>query len=619
MLPQDGRSPVQQQRWIDTYNVGSQTIPPHGACEVTGTVRGDNDRTILLVQRPTKDSSPVIVFNGLLPVPPSKDGYATNDHPAFCLGYIPTGVTCGSQKDSFQLAPEKSGFVSLGVDSASGLTRVKEAGAEPEQTLVLFQLTGTLVLGGIAPAVTLAWNGATGAYIAETAIQVMDPFKDSGTGPGAFVGKAGYRGWARKPKSSEGIVYPPSPADVARYPIVFMEHQAEFIRFKSTEDMGKTTASQMQVTVVAFTNGKDPSVGLTAPLRVHDPDALFRHALKDADGLARWDDKTGQYIVVECDTKAGYVVFSLLEDRSTGAPAEDLKASIADWGGTQQDIQKPTFTAGSAGAFKVSFRAGQFPYSLGGADGVAHFDATVGKYYAVVCNQRSIHVQATLKENLCGRGNADLDTNSGKGVDPWPFSQDPRPADLLVVRNPHALKAQSFDVIDLKWNESLKLFTVDEVDWYDQLVMKGLEYDSVNCQIKAYFTTVSRMECGEVDGDPIPQIQLHAMSVVRGARLQSEPSEDPANSTCKLQTYEQVICSFDEADDLDSEDNAPVWTDVASFTATPVLKAEEFTNADGLYWKGIKTFVFSPCPIAEEEEQVVNLIPTTDKCEAPPP
>lgn len=113
MLPQDGRSPFEQQRWLDAENVDEVDIPPFGCVEVaTSIVIGD--RTILQVKRPTKDGLPNVMLNGMATMPAGMPGFVTRDYPAFALAAGSEGDMMGSQANAFDLKANLPGFIILG-------------------------------------------------------------------------------------------------------------------------------------------------------------------------------------------------------------------------------------------------------------------------------------------------------------------------------------------------------------------------------------------------------------------------------------------------------------------------------------------------------------------------
>lgn len=160
--PQDVRSPVQQQRWIECVNVGSQEIPPHGCCEIVGTTTAGIGRTVLQVKRPTADGLANVVLNGVQPIQAAKHGYCTKDFPAFALGTTSVGEPCGSQKDSFALKTGVSGFVSLGLGGPG--IRVQEAWAFAQQ-IKYVKLLETLTPGSWASGRLVEFDAETSAWV----------------------------------------------------------------------------------------------------------------------------------------------------------------------------------------------------------------------------------------------------------------------------------------------------------------------------------------------------------------------------------------------------------------------------------------------------------------------
>jgi hypothetical protein len=137
-IPQDQRSPHQQQRWVELYNVGGYEIPAYGACEVLESSRPeqltaqtpDGGRTVLHVQRPSQDGLSGVVLNGPMPIAPGAScAVGTNDYPAYARWAAPgspvPGEIWGTVADQFHLGRGRQGFAVAGdVDAATGLMRV---------------------------------------------------------------------------------------------------------------------------------------------------------------------------------------------------------------------------------------------------------------------------------------------------------------------------------------------------------------------------------------------------------------------------------------------------------------------------------------------------------------
>jgi len=132
MLSGDARAPSRLVRWVEIYNAGSSEIPAFGATEITGESEPESGsqltplagRTVLQVKRPTCDSAPRVAFNGQTPLGVGQYGWGTLDMPAWALCETTSnGDKVGTEKDSYTLKREKTGFVVVG-GSYEGATRV---------------------------------------------------------------------------------------------------------------------------------------------------------------------------------------------------------------------------------------------------------------------------------------------------------------------------------------------------------------------------------------------------------------------------------------------------------------------------------------------------------------
>src|SRR5262249_6708561 len=128
--------------------------------------------------------------------------------------------------------------------------------------IVRFKLTATLSLGGSAAAVIREWDptasGGAGAYVDGDAITVKDYFGALGD-PGEWQAPSGYYGFAVKL------------ADLDEYQILYMEHQAEFVAFTLTADMGAGSAT---ATFNSFWMGRSTAAETT----VYDRQNLYASA-----------------------------------------------------------------------------------------------------------------------------------------------------------------------------------------------------------------------------------------------------------------------------------------------------------------------------------------------------
>jgi len=136
MIPQDPRAPARQQRWIELKNVGSETIPAFGACQVLDSERPEKDgvqtpqdgRTVLHVSVPLQNEPCAWVINGPCPIPSGDYGKpGTKDSPMLALVAYPVaaGLPLGIMAGSFYLWPRLCGFIADGdYDALSQTERV---------------------------------------------------------------------------------------------------------------------------------------------------------------------------------------------------------------------------------------------------------------------------------------------------------------------------------------------------------------------------------------------------------------------------------------------------------------------------------------------------------------
>lgn len=241
--------------------------------------------------------------------------------------------------------------------------------------IVRFKLTEILTLGGEADALFLEWDGDS--YETTATPLVVKDFTDT---PGTWWGAVGYQGWAWLPPDS----------DDGKYEIVWMETVARYIEFTSTENMGATSTSEMEVTVNRYWNIKDPG----STVVTHDPQGLFTRARSGAKGVAIYDERRDLYEIVECQTKAGWVRVTLTNPVSSGSSAA---ATVNAFGGSQQDVQDPD--PADAGITVYDYD-GHFRRALAGADALAIYDAVDDEYLLVECESKAGWVWVTLTADM---------------------------------------------------------------------------------------------------------------------------------------------------------------------------------------------------------------------------
>lgn len=668
MNPQDPRSPSQQQRALEIMNIGTHTIPAHGACEVMGTTRVDSDRMMLLVRRPTKDSAPTIIFNGMLPVTAGRIGYATNDHPAFAMGYVPVGESCGSTKDSFSLATGKIGFTSLGIDPVSGLTRVKEAGGGQASELEFVELTTSLSLGSFGRAKLLTFDTATGEFaMTGDEFRVQDYTRDSTHEPGDLIGAVGYRGWARRPRNE--AIEDENGDDVPVWPLVRLEQIAEIIRGALTDNMTETTTDlgsgpvgtglwRSPSSVADWFDGKNP--GTTQNL--YDPAGLFKRALSGAKFVARRNNRAGaddanggssgnprgRYEAVECQTKAGFVSGTLTQTRfGPGAPPGNIwKIQVTDgsWWGSQQDVQDPRDQNGQV---SVYFEFWEFPYAYAGAQGTYAYDAESDLYYPVEVDQMALAIRFSLLNPLCSDYVLEQPGTIGASftsMTPFPFSRPPDGFCIVPIRNSknHAgeIGDECFAILDaengcyeiinapLKEVESfsdLRLFNDSLGNDCSKLQGKVIKIRAESCEASTpvWRDTAVRM----MQMNFVTQVELVSTPFIPAVPAEGETPEIPeVPATCIVKKTRQKACVFSTeitAVDEDGEitgysDGLPAITStVFEFQSTQVMvnafeATDEITGTLAYVWTG-------PCdPEKADEDFTIAEIGDCPEEEPPP-
>lgn len=663
MLPQDPRSPFQQQRWFEIQNIGSQTIPPHGACEVVNCTRLDGDRVLLLVRRPTRDSSSSIVLNGLLPVPAGKAGHATNDFPAFCLGYTPAQSQCGSKRDSFELVAGKTGFTSLGIDPLSGMTRVKLATGEATGELEFVELTTSLSLGGFGRARLLEFNATTGEFqMVGDEFRVQDYTRDSTHQPGKLIGAVGYRGWARRPRGES--ITDENGNQVATWPLIELEQVAEVMRGRLGNDMALSGAGYKsdQATVDDWWNGKSP--GTTQD--IFDPQGLFKRALNGAKFIARRNDKTGngsppqagvprgQFEVVQCQSKAGFVSGTLTSHRfpvGGYVPTETniWKVQVPDgsWWGSQQDIQDPRDANGQV---RVWFDPWDFPLAYAGAQGTYAYDAETDLYYPVVVDQMALAIKVMLSGALCGDPNGPVPSvnyDTARPLSPWPFSRPPDSSIPLPMRNSHGHAGDNGDVVYAIFDYDTYTYEIFDapLKLIECLSDLRLLRDSpgVDCaKVQGRSITVRAESCASGGVWKDTSIRLESIDAVVDIEIESTPYEpavpegtyDPdtgepippspeVSGTCKLNQKRKKVCvlsteiaTVNAAGEITGYgDGSPVIaSEVFAFEPVPVVSSIH-EESDGIYQT--TTWVWTgPCDAArpDNDDLVIDIGP----CEESP-
>lgn len=182
----------------------------------------------------------------------------------------------------------------------------------------------------------------------------------------------GAKGYAARFPDRTGVTLGGTPYDA--YEILFMEDPARFIEVTLTENMSNTTAGEAFAAVNDYygnpTNGMNPGTGLN----VQDNQGLFTRALNGAKGYAVFDERTNEYNLVRCQTKAEGIAFTLNADLSG---AGSVSGTVTDyWRGQSPGANINLLNVG-----------GDFFMCFSGAAGIATYDDRSDDYHIVECEQ----------------------------------------------------------------------------------------------------------------------------------------------------------------------------------------------------------------------------------------
>lgn len=320
-----------------------------------------------------------------------------------------------------------------GVRECIVVLRCGAGGEEP----IRFELTEALALGDEAEAEQLLWNGS--AYVKQGTTFTVRDFTARG-----WKGEVGYWGWCIKKTDRDTV------EGQDEYDIIWMEMQARFVEFTLTEDMGETESEHASATVVThrYWHTRQPEGTIT----VVDAAGLFTRALSGASGVAVYDERRDEYVIVECETKAGWIFGTLTEDMGESTSGE-ASATVSEFGGSQQDVQDPD--PGDEG-ITVYDPQGLFARALNGAKFYAEYDAVADEYNLVECQTQAGWIRGTLTADMSS-GSATVTVTDYGGS-----QQDVQdPGSGLSVYDPSSLLSRAksgaafyavYDAVDDKYN-----------------------------------------------------------------------------------------------------------------------------------------------------------------------
>jgi hypothetical protein len=199
--------------------------------------------------------------------------------------------------------------------------------------------------------------------------------------------------------------------DASQYRILWLETQAKWIEGTYDATSAGTAAfsagTAADADVVTWWDGKQPP----AQVDVHDPAGLFTRALQTGAFLARWNERydsgNGGYIVVESESKAGWIDVTLT---NAMASSNSTGATVNRYGGSQQDIQDP------GSAVTVYDDQDLWKYAPVGAKGRAIYDASADRYRLVACQLKKQYLRGTISGALGATGTLSITASYGNGV-----------------------------------------------------------------------------------------------------------------------------------------------------------------------------------------------------------
>ncbi len=334
----------------------------------------------------------------------------------------------------------------------------------PKLDIRRFELTSDLTFGGSADAVLLDCG-----LVATSGIVVRDSI-------GEWHGLAGYQGWCvRLDDCPETIP--------AVYEILFLEAPARWIEFTLTADMQSQSAPASVVRYWGTSpNGKSPGNTLT----VYDRGNLFRRAKSGAKGFAVYDEKhtaaspLGRWVVVQCETQAGWICFDLQDDPKQ---VPEPSALVVSYWGTQQDIQDPGANV------TVTFCNDHFPHAMQHATGTAALDVVTGKYRVVTCDQQATACTGEPVDKFCPE-DLTVPIASWDVATFWPFGQRP---EITTALNLYGLAGHAGDQVWLAWSEAFDAWVIVQVSHHVVEVPIDLRYN--NCRLEKYVLKTPLMYC----------------------------------------------------------------------------------------------------------------------------
>ena len=172
---------------------------------------------------------------------------------------------------------------------------------------------------------------------------------------------------------------------LGRYRIIWLETQAKKIEFTLASATAGTAAfsagtSVSPATVNNYWDGKNPGSTVT----LQDPQGLFVRALQGGKGIAIWNEQydsgNGAYEVIECQSKAGWIKFTITSSDLATTDASKSGQTVDSYGGSQQDVQNPGTTVT---IYNMAASSNYLFEGVVGHKGMALYNAADDKYNIV--------------------------------------------------------------------------------------------------------------------------------------------------------------------------------------------------------------------------------------------
>ena len=267
MIASDIRKALFFRTPLRVRNGQGTVIPPFAVLRIVSATKIDGE-LVFTVAQPNSTPQNVYLVNGpfAIGIGSTDEGRATTlcepGYVIYSSGAPAVNQEWGPSSGSWAISDSGTGFmITGGTETMAGNTVVSavQKGTGSTSNIVQFKLTDDLATGESAPAVVRTFNGA--AYVDGEAIKVFDWYEDSGGGRGMWQGKSGMEGVAIRRAVNADLMGNPE------YDIIWMEQYANAIHWEANEDMGETTAGEMEVTVtLSWDQGVEPN----STLIVHD-------------------------------------------------------------------------------------------------------------------------------------------------------------------------------------------------------------------------------------------------------------------------------------------------------------------------------------------------------------